>query len=75
MQAGAIPDFLEALRRRIFTELGSGLLDVLGVVRELSRLDYRGWIMCEQDTSWRPPAESSAISRAVLAYCARLVEA
>ncbi len=74
MRAGAIPDFLEALRRRIFTELGSGALDVLGVVRELSRLDYRGWIMCEQDTTWRPPAESSAISRAVLAYCARLVD-
>jgi inosose dehydratase len=74
MRAGAIPDFLEALRRRIFTELGGGILDVLGVVRELSRLDYRGWIMCEQDTTWRPPAESSAISRAVLAYCARLAD-
>ncbi|MBV9359470.1 MAG: TIM barrel protein [Chloroflexi bacterium] len=75
MRNGAIPDFLEALRRRIFTELGSGMLDVLGVVRELGRLDYRGWIMCEQDTTWRPPAESSAISRAVLAYCARLAQA
>ncbi len=75
MRDGAIPDFLEALRRRIFTELGSGVLDVLGVVRELSRLDYHGWIMCEQDTTWRPPVESSAISRAVLAYCARLAEA
>jgi inosose dehydratase len=74
MRGGAIPDFLEALRRRIFTELGSGVLDVLGVVRELSRLDYHGWIMCEQDTTWRPPAESSAISRAILGYCARLAD-
>jgi inosose dehydratase len=68
MRAGAIPDFLEALRARIFIELGSGVLDVLGVVRELGRLDYRGWLMCEQDTSWRPPSESAAISRAVLGY-------
>ena len=72
LRAGTIPDFLDALRSRIFTELGNGVLDVLGVVRELARINYRGWIMCEQDTTWRPPAESAAISRAVLAYAIRL---
>jgi inosose dehydratase len=72
LRAGAIPDFLAALRARIFTELGNGVLDVLGVVRELARINYGGWIMCEQDTTWRPPAESAAISRAVLAYALRV---
>jgi len=65
--------FLEALQARIFTELGHGVLDVVGVVRELARLDYDGWLMCEQDTTWRPPAEGAAISRAVLGYTIRLV--
>jgi inosose dehydratase len=74
LRAGAMPGFLDALRARIFTELGNGVLDVLGVVRELARLDYTGWLMCEQDTTWRPPAESAAISRAVLGYALRLAE-
>jgi inosose dehydratase len=74
LRAGSVPGFLDALRARIFTELGSGILDVLGVVRELSRLDYHGWLMCEQDTTWRPPAESAAISRAVLGYAIRVAE-
>jgi inosose dehydratase len=72
LRAGTIPDFLDALRSRIFTELGNGVLDLLGVMRELARIDYSGWIMCEQDTTWRPPAESAAISRALLAYAIRL---
>jgi inosose dehydratase len=73
LRAGAIPGFLDALEARIFTELGNGVLDVLGVVRELARLNYTGWLMSEQDTTWRPPAESAAISRAVLGYARRLV--
>jgi inosose dehydratase len=75
LRAGALPDFLEALRARIFTELGNGVLDVLGVAHELSRIDYDGWLMCEQDTTWRPAAESAAMSRAVLGYAIRLAEA
>jgi inosose dehydratase len=67
-----IPDFLSALKARIFTELGNGVLDAAGVVRELARIDYSGWLMCEQDTTWRAPAESAAMSRAVLAYVIRL---
>ncbi|MBV9547689.1 MAG: TIM barrel protein [Chloroflexi bacterium] len=73
LRAGAIPDFHEALRARVFTELGNGVLDLIGVLRELSRQDYSGWLMCEQDTTWRPAAESAAISRAVLAFATRLV--
>ena len=75
LRGGEIPDFLDALRSRIFTELGNGVLDVLGVVRELDRRNYQGWLMCEQDTTWRPPAESAAISRGVLGYAIRLAAA
>ncbi len=75
LRAGALPGFLDALEARIFTELGNGVLDVLGVVREWAALDYSGWIMCEQDTTWRPPAESAAISRSVLGYAMRLAAA
>lgn len=72
LRSGEIADFLGALEARIFTELGNGVLDVAGVVRELFRFDYGGWLMCEQDTTWRPPAESASISRAVLDYTIRL---
>jgi inosose dehydratase len=72
LRAGGVPGFLAALEARIFTELGNGLLDVAGVLRALARMNYGGWLMCEQDTTWRPPAESAAISRAVLGYAIRL---
>jgi inosose dehydratase len=74
LRAGALADFLDALRARIFTELGNGVLDVSGVVRELARLEYEGWLMCEQDTTWRQPAESAAISRSILGYAIREVQ-
>lgn len=73
VRQGKVRGFLDALRARIFTELGSGILDVAGIITELSRLDYAGWIMSEQDSSWRPPAESAAMSRSVLVYAIRNV--
>ena len=36
----------------------------------LAERDYRGWIVVEQDTTWRPPSESAAISRAIIDYVA-----
>jgi sugar phosphate isomerase/epimerase len=72
LRAGEIPTFLDALRARIFTELGNGVLDVVGIVQELSRIDYQGWLMCEQDTTWRSAAESAAISRAILGFAIRV---
>jgi inosose dehydratase len=74
LRGGEIANFLEALRARIFIELGHGVLDVLGVLRELARFDFDGWLMCEQDTTWRPAAESAAVSRAILGYSIRQVE-
>ena len=66
LQGGETPGFLAALRERIFTELGTGILDVDGVLGALAATDYRGWLMIEQDTTWRPPSESAAVGRAVL---------
>jgi inosose dehydratase len=66
MRSGAIEDFLGGLRERVFTELGSGELDLAAILAALYRFDYRGWLVVEQDTTWRPPSESAAIARAIL---------
>lgn len=66
MATGEIDGFLAGLRSRIFCESGSGLLDVRGVLRTLDAMKYTGWLMIEQDTTWRPPSESAAMSRAVV---------
>lgn len=68
LREGHIASFLEALRERLFTELGSGIVDIGGFADRLVRRDYAGWVMCEQDTTWWPPAESAAISRRVWAF-------
>jgi inosose dehydratase len=72
LRDGTISGFHAALRARIFTELGSGELDVPGTLAALAAERYRGWIMLEQDSTWRPPSESAAISRAVLDFSLRL---
>ncbi len=66
MASGEIDGFLAGLRSRVFCESGRGLLDVRGVLRALDAMDYAGWVMVEQDTTWRPPSESAAMSRAVV---------
>ena len=68
LRAGELAGFGEAVRERIFTELGNGALDLAGVVRELKVIGFDGWIMVEQDSSWLPPAEAAAIGRRVLGY-------
>jgi inosose dehydratase len=59
--------FGDAVRERLFTELGSGVLDLDAILAALAERDYNGWLMVEQDSSWPPPAESAAIGRRVLA--------
>jgi inosose dehydratase len=66
-----IGSFGDAVRQRLFTELGSGILDLDGVLAALAERDYRGWLMVEQDSGWPPPAESAAIGRRVLAFALR----
>jgi inosose dehydratase len=72
LRDGRCPDFLEALRARIFTELGSGVLPVAAILDALADRDYAGWLMIEQDTTWAPPSESAAIGRRVLEFALRM---
>jgi inosose dehydratase len=58
--------FEDAIRRRVFTELGRGRLDVPGLLSALRDIDYAGWLMVEQDSTWLPAAESARASRQYL---------
>jgi inosose dehydratase len=60
-------DFHDAIRARLFTELGAGRLDLIGVLTVLHERGYQGWLMVEQDSSWGPASEAAAIGRRVLA--------
>jgi len=42
-------------------------------VAALDRIAFSGWMMVEQDSSWLPPSEASAISNRVLRYALRSV--
>ena len=69
-----IGSFGDAVRQRLFTELGSGALDLDGILAVLAERRYRGWLMVEQDSGWPPPAESAAIGRRVLAAAIRRLD-
>jgi inosose dehydratase len=71
LRSGEIADFGAAVRARLFTELGAGLLDLDGCLAALAEHDYQGWLMVEQDSSWGPPSEAAAIGRRVLAHAIR----
>ena len=65
LRSGELADFGAAVRSRVFTELGSGALDLGGCLAALAERDYRGWLMVEQDSAWGPPSEAAAIGRRV----------
>jgi inosose dehydratase len=71
LRSGEVADFGAAVRARLFTELGAGMLDLEGCLAVLAERDYRGWLMVEQDSSWGPPSEAAAIGRRVLARALR----
>ncbi len=71
MRTGRIADFGAAIRARVFTELGNGVLDVEAIVSALESIDYRGWLMIEQDSSWLAPGEAAAVGRRVLEFALR----
>jgi len=75
LRDGELSSFTEAIRARLFTELGSGNLDIDGCLAALATNGYRGWLMVEQDSSWSPPSESAAIGRRVLAASLRRMAA
>jgi inosose dehydratase len=74
LRNGEIGSFGDAVRERLFTELGSGVLDLDGVLAVLAERRYDGWLMVEQDSGWPPPAESAAIGRRVLAAALRRLD-
>ena len=47
------------IAERHFTALGTGVVDFAGVVAELRRVDYDGWLVVEQDASPDPRATST----------------
>ncbi len=55
--------FIEGLRRRVFCELGTGELDVACVVAEMRRAKYDGWVVLEQDTTFRAPVDAARHNR------------
>ena len=67
LRAGEIDGFAEAVRQRIFTEPGRGVLDLRGVIAALADRDYDGWLMVEQDSSWLPPVEAAGIGQRAVA--------
>ena len=71
LRRGAMGGFGAAIRGRLFTELGAGVLDLDGVLAAAATVDYDGWLMVEQDSGWGPPSESAAIGRRVLAAALR----
>ena len=71
LRSGEIDGFGAAVRERIFTELGNGALALHGVLAALNAVDFDGWLMVEQDSSWLPPAEAAAVGLRVLRYALR----
>jgi inosose dehydratase len=71
LRSGELDGFSAAVRERIFTELGNGALDLRGVLATLDAVDFDGWLMVEQDSSWLRPAEAAAVGGRVLRYARR----
>lgn len=71
LRAGQHDRLGSAVLEGLFTELGAGLLDLDGVLRQLVEQDYAGWLIVEQDWSPGPPSESAAIGRRVLGAALR----
>jgi inosose dehydratase len=66
LRSGAIGDFGGAIRARLFTEVGRGIVDVDGLVAALDEAGYAGWLMVEQDSTWLAPEDALRIGRSAL---------
>jgi inosose dehydratase len=71
LQAGTLDGLGQAVRERLFTELGAGILDLDGILEVLVERAYAGWLVVEQDSCSGPASESAAIGRRVLAASLR----
>lgn len=61
-------DYYQAVRHRIFCELGTGQVDFPALLEELAAWEYRGWIVVEEDVApgTGAPFESARRDRAFL---------
>jgi inosose dehydratase len=61
-------NYIQAVRRGVFCELGHGSVDFPAIAAALQRTGYDGWIVVEQDVlpSMGSPAESASRNRAFL---------
>ena len=61
-------DYFEAVRQGVFCELGRGAVDFRGIVADLAQINYRGWIVVEQDVlpGLGTPAASAERNRAFI---------
>ncbi|AFZ66859.1 TIM barrel protein [Deinococcus peraridilitoris] len=61
-------DGVTSVAQGVFCELGQGSIDFPGVLRELQQLDFRGWIVVEQDVlpGMGSPRESARRNREYL---------
>lgn len=71
LRDGAYGGLADAVGHGLFRELGTGSLDLDGVLAALAACAYDGWLMVEQDKSLGPPSESAAIGRRTLASALR----
>ncbi|HEX7225891.1 MAG TPA: sugar phosphate isomerase/epimerase [Candidatus Limnocylindria bacterium] len=71
LRAGEIDGFMGAVRERLFTELGNGVLDLPGIVAALDDIGFAGWLMVEQDSTWLAPSEAAAVGVRVLRHVIR----
>lgn len=51
--------FLEALRHIVFAPLGTGIVDIRGLIESLRKHDNAGWIVIEQDTCAGDPTTTA----------------
>ncbi len=65
-------DFYTAVRQGIFPPIGTGSVDMAGVMDDIKKMGYEGWIVAEQDSlgthdyAGRTPLEAVGISRQYL---------
>jgi sugar phosphate isomerase/epimerase len=47
---------------KLFVPAGTGILDLNQLFNGLQNIDFKGWLMSEQDSAYDPSEEASAIS-------------
>jgi len=67
-------EFLDAVRRGVFCELGQGMVNIPAVLAALARVGYDGWVVVEQDVDVRQPGvDPLASARRSRAYLRTIV--